>query len=256
MVDSLNTKKVQSLARQRQMLAKKAKHSHFADVVNQWFCEQMVRQRGGVSRHIWAVAYHTVGRWILGAKPFFILMLLGVLYLGYLSSTGLPFVIAMLCFVMSQMAASVAGGCALLMTEGRKQRFEMAMAGSLATQGLATAICLGMILLSYGLALFMPTIPLGGDSFQFHALPWWVLMLPWGIMPALIGVGLLFPKQSVWLLGASAGAMFPCLIILTKNNYLADLNAPSLVLYALLVCLSWCVLLACTHWHCFKRDLG
>ncbi|MCP4453596.1 MAG: hypothetical protein GY809_19220 [Planctomycetes bacterium] len=178
------------------------------------------------------------------------------MYLGYLSSTGLPFVIAMICFVMSQMAASVAGGCALLRTEGRKQRFEMAMAGSLVTQGLATAIYLGMILLSYGLALFLPTMPLGGHSFQFHALPWWVLMLPWGIMPALTGVGLLFPKQSVWLLGASAGAMFPCLIILTKNNYLPDLNAPSLVLYALLVCLSWCVLLACTHWHCFKRDLG
>jgi hypothetical protein len=256
MLDSLNARRVRSLARQRQTLAKEAKYSQFAEVVNQWFCLQMTRQRGGVSRHHWDVGYQTVGRCLLGWKGLPILSVLGVLYMGYMSAIGTPFVIVMICFGMSQMSASVAGGCALLKTGGRKQRFEMAVVGSLAAQGLAMALCLVMILLSHGLAPFLPAVPLDGRLFPFHTLEWWLLLLPMAIMPALSGIGLLFQKKPIWFVAGSLGAMFPGIMFLSTNHYLAGLLDPYFGFYALLICISWCILLACAHWHCFKRDLG
>jgi len=252
----LDAKKVRSLARQRQASAKKAKYSQFAEVVNQWFCLQMVRQRGGVSKHHWDVAYQTVGRCLLGWKGLPILGVLGVLYMGYMSATGTPFVIVMICFGLSQLSASVAGGCAVLKTTGRKQRFEMAIVGSLAAQGLAMALCLVMILLSYGLAPLLPAVPLGGGSFPFHTLEWWLLLLPMALMPALSGIGLLFRRKPIWFISASLGAMFPAFMFLSANHFWAGLIDPYFGFYALLICISWCILWACTHWYCFRRDLG
>lgn len=255
MFDSMNVEKVRSLARQRQAVARKAKHSRLAEVVNQWFCLQMAQQGAGLPRLLWAVAYHTVGRYLLAWKGIMILSLMGTLYMGYMSRVASPFVLVMVCFLTSQMAAATAGGCALLKTDGRRQRFKIALAGSLVSQALVMVFLLGMILLSYGLAPLLPALPPDGRPTSFHTLDWRLLLLPLAIIPALGGIGLLFPKKSHWFFMATVGVGFPGLMLLFTNDYLQGLDSSYVGLYVLLVCLSWGILVACNHWHCFRRDL-
>ena len=256
--DSFSPRRIQSIAKRRQVLAKKETHSHIEDPMNQWFCRQMTQQRFGISRHVWAVWYQTVGPFVIRWKSILLFCVVLVLYLGYASFDSAPLMVLVLCLALGQKGTEPSS---LLKTEGRRQRFFNIALGTLSSQGLAIVLILGMILASRGLAFALPAVTIGGHLFSFHAINPWTWIIPAVAIPVIAGVGLFFLRNRVVYM-----CLFMAMVLiipwgrnlgrlLVNHDSVAGSPGMAPAVITFLILLSWLVFYLCSHWHCFKRDM-
>jgi hypothetical protein len=226
-----------------------------ADIVNQWFCRQMRRQRGGIHCCIWATWYKIVGCLFLGWKTCLLLSVFLVLWMGYIRSFADPMWFVMICFIPSVMGILILSAETFIKTEGRVQRFWTAVMGSLSIQICAAVGLLGIVLLSYGLEWLLPEVTIEGRSYTCQALQWRNFAYPIGMIPVVIGLGLLLQRSFVWLAVMCISIVVLLMVPLTQDLWSADFRGLVSGLNVVAGLLSYAVFLACSYWHCFKQDL-
>ena len=263
-VDLYSPQKVQALARQRQVDQQEIRSLRLEEPVNQWFCTQIARDGLGLGRYTWSVLYQTVGRLIVGWKVCVILGIIETLILGYMSESITFFVMINFLMFIGPIRPMTEE---LLKTEGRWQRFAGACALTLVLSGLVALNLCGVYLITHALDGIMPPLTIKNyPAASFHGLDPLVFILPLVLIPLSCGVSLLAQRTRGFFWWAII--VMPSLMLLLQfwGFFIAS---PDIWLYqsrgrldfllAGLIAspiLSWLVFLACSAWHCFKRDLN